>query len=185
MKIVPDPEELARYREAGYKVAPVSCELLADICTPIQAVRKLKNVSSHCFLLESAEPQETWGRYTFLGYDPKMSISCVDGEMRVNELKLQTKEPSAVLRQILAEYKSPRFDDLPPFTGGLVGYFSYDYFGYQEPRIDDIEVVCREANELDGAIVVEVAYRVRSTNNRYNRVYPFYRTEGSEGGDVI
>ncbi len=57
--------------------------------------------------------------------------------------------------------------------------------GYLEPRIDDIEVVCREANELDGAIVVEVSYSVRSTNNRYNRVYPFYRTEGSEGGDVI
>ncbi len=57
--------------------------------------------------------------------------------------------------------------------------------GYLEPRIDDIEVVCREANELEGAIVVEVSYSVRSTNNRYNRVYPFYRTEGSEGGDVI
>ena len=61
MKITPGPEELARYRKAGYKVAPVSCELLADVCTPIQAVRKLKNVSSHCFLLESAEAQENWG----------------------------------------------------------------------------------------------------------------------------
>ena len=44
MKIVPGPEELARYREAGYKAAPVSCELLADICTPIQAVRKLNRL---------------------------------------------------------------------------------------------------------------------------------------------
>ena len=52
-------------------------------------------------------------------------------------------------------------------------------------RIDDIEVHCRETDELEGAIIVEVSYRVRSTNNRYNRVYPFYRTEGSEGGDVI
>ena len=59
MKVTPGPEELARLRETGrYKVAPVSCELLADVCTPIQAVRKLKNVSSHCFLLESAEAQE-------------------------------------------------------------------------------------------------------------------------------
>ena len=57
--------------------------------------------------------------------------------------------------------------------------------GYLEPRIDDIDVRCSDADEMEGAIVVEVSYRVRSTNNRYNRVYPFYRTEGSEGGDVI
>jgi len=136
MKITPGPEELARYRETGlYKVAPVSCELLADICTPIQAVRKLKNVSSHCFLLESAEPQENWGRYTFLGYDPKLSITCSDGEMRVGDLKLKTEDPSAVLRQILAEYRSPRIPGLPPFTGGLTGYFSYDYLNYSEPTV--------------------------------------------------
>ena len=143
MKIIPGPEELARYREAGYKAAPVSCELLADICTPIQAVRKLKNVSSHCFLLESAEAQETWGRYTFLGYDPKLSITCSDGKMRVGDLTLETKDPSAVLRQILAEYKSPRIPELPPFTGGLTGYFSYDYLNYSEPTVrrdtDDTE----------------------------------------------
>ena len=57
--------------------------------------------------------------------------------------------------------------------------------GYLEPRIDDIDVRCSDADEMEGAIVIEVGYRVRSTNNRYNRVYPFYRTEGSEGGDVI
>ena len=136
MKITPDPEELNRYRETGlYKVVPVSCELLADICTPIQAVRKLKNVSTHCFLLESAEPQETWGRYTFLGYDPKLSITCADGEMRIENLTLKTGDPSAVLRQLLAEYKSPRIPDLPPFTGGLTGYFSYDYLQYAEPSV--------------------------------------------------
>ena len=60
-----------------------------------------------------------------------------------------------------------------------------EQLGYLEPRIDDIEIVCRSADALEGAIVVELSYRVRSTNNRYNRVYPFYRTEGSEGGDEI
>ena len=60
-----------------------------------------------------------------------------------------------------------------------------EQLGYLEPRISDIEVRCRKTNVLDGAVVVEVSYRVRSTNNRYNRVYPFYRTEGSEGGDEI
>ena len=72
MKITPSLEEVNQYRKTGlYKVVPVCCELLSDTCTPIQAVRKLKNVSSHCFLLESAEAQENWGRYSFLGFDPK------------------------------------------------------------------------------------------------------------------
>ena len=57
--------------------------------------------------------------------------------------------------------------------------------GYLEPRIDGIDVKCKDTDELEGAIIVEISYRVRSTNNRYNRVYPFYKTEGSEGGDVI
>lgn len=64
-----------------------------------------------------------------------------------------------------------------------LAYELRETLSYQEPRIDDIEVVCREADQLEGAIVVEIGYRVRSTNNRYNHVYPFYRTEGSEGGD--
>ncbi len=59
-----------------------------------------------------------------------------------------------------------------------------EVLSYQEPRIQDIEVECREADELEGALVIEVSYRVRSTNNRYNHVYPFYRTEGSEGGEA-
>lgn len=53
---------------------------------------------------------------------------------------------------------------------------------YQEPRITDVEATCQEVNEQTGALIVEVAYTVRSTNNRYNHVYPFYVTEGSEGG---
>ena len=60
-----------------------------------------------------------------------------------------------------------------------------EQLGYLEPRIDDIEIRCKDTDELEGAIVIELSYRVRSTNNRYNRVYPFYRTEGSEGGDEI
>lgn len=136
MKITPSLEEVNQYRKTGlYKVVPVCCELLSDTCTPIQAVRKLKNVSSHCFLLESAEAQENWGRYSFLGFDPKLSITCSDGEMRVGDVTLTTENPTAVLRQILTEYKSPRIPGMPPFTGGLTGYFSYDYLGYAEPTV--------------------------------------------------
>ncbi len=56
---------------------------------------------------------------------------------------------------------------------------------YQEPRITDVDVRCRQLDQQTGAIVVDVAYTVRSTNNRYNHVYPFYLTEGSEGGGSV
>lgn len=136
MKILPDysrVKEIASSKK--YDVIPVSTEILSDFTTPIEAMRILKNVSTHCYMLESAQANETWGRYTFLGFEPKMEITCVDGEMTLGKLKVRTDDPSSYLRQILSEYKSPRFDYLPPFTGGLVGYFSYDYLAYSEPSV--------------------------------------------------
>lgn len=126
-------KEIAASRK--YDILPVSCEILSDICTPIQAMKILKNVSTHCYMLESVAEKEKWGRYTFLGFDPKLEITCMNGEMKVGNVKVKTDNPSAYLRQILADYKSPRFDYLPSFTGGLVGYFSYDYLGYSEPSV--------------------------------------------------
>ena len=134
MKILPTLAEVREITSAEkYNILPVSCEILSDFTTPIEAIKILKNVSTHCYMLESAQENETWGRYTFLGFDPKMEITCIDGEMKIGNLKVKTDNPSDYLRQILADYRSPRFDYLPSFTGGLVGYFSYDYLGYSEP----------------------------------------------------
>lgn len=135
MKIQPTLDEVKTTAAAGrYDVLPVSCEILADICTPIEALKILKNVSTHCYLLESAQPSEKWGRYTFLGLDPKMEITCRNGVMKAGKLTFETQNPSQVLWEILAQYKSPRFAYLPTFTGGFVGYFAYDYLGYSEPK---------------------------------------------------
>ena len=136
MKFLPEFETVEKIAAAGvHDILPVSCEILSDICTPMEAMKILKNVSTHCYMLESVAEKETWGRYTFLGFDPKLEITCMDGEMKVGNVKVKTENPSAFLRQILADYKSPRFDYLPSFTGGLVGYFSYDYLGYCEPTV--------------------------------------------------
>lgn len=150
MEIKPGLEEVKRIAATGeYKVLPVSCEILSDICTTIEAMKILKKVSSHCYMLESVAEQEKWGRYTFLGYDPKMEITCTGGEMTAGSIRLKTDDPAQVLRELLAEYKSPRFDYLPSFTGGLVGYFSYDYIRYQEPAAA-VEVQDEEAfKDLD------------------------------------
>lgn len=136
MKIKPELQEIKKIAVTGnYNVLPVSCEILSDICTPIGAMKILKNKSSHCYMLESAWQDEKWGRYTFLGFDPKLEITCINGVMKAGDKKFNTDDPSAFLRQLLSDYKSPRFDYLPSFTGGLVGYFSYDYLGYSEPAV--------------------------------------------------
>ena len=118
-----------------YNVLPMYCEMLSDFTTPMETLRILKNVSTHCYLLESARADETWGRYTFLCFDPKMELTCINGEMKVGDLTFQTDQPSVYIRRVLDAYKSPRLEGLPPFTGGFVGYFSYDYVGYAEPCI--------------------------------------------------
>lgn len=134
MKYLPDLDTVKQIAAEGiYNILPVSCEILSDICTPMEAMKILKNVSTHCYMLESVAEKEKWGRYTFLGYDPKMEITCNNGQMKAGKISIQTDRPSEVLRDILKDYKSPRFDYLPSFTGGLVGYFSYDYLTYSEP----------------------------------------------------
>ena len=134
--IRPSLEEVKAYAAQGeYRRLPVSTEILSDLYTPIAVLQKLKNVSDHCYLLESAEAQEHWGRYTFLGYDPTMEITCSNGHMKVGALRFETDDPGRYIRQVLAEYRAPRFDYLPSFAGGLVGYFSYDYLKYSEPSL--------------------------------------------------
>lgn len=136
MKILPELNKVKELAALGqYKVVPVSCEILSDICTPIEAMKILKSVSSHCYMLESVAEREKWGRYTFMGFEPKLEINCVDGELTAGDKTFHTDNPSEFLRQVLSEYKSPRFEYLPSFTGGLVGYFSYDYLGYKEPAV--------------------------------------------------
>lgn len=133
----PSLEEAARFAD-DYKVIPLSSEIYSDVKTPIEVLKILKGISQHCYMLESLESPEQWGRYTFLGYDPRLELTCTDGHLKINsgtEFRIETANPGQFIKQILEENKSPRFDYLPPFTGGLVGYFSYDYIKYSEPTL--------------------------------------------------
>lgn len=134
--ITPSLNDLQEIRKQGiYRTAPVSMEILSDIKTPIEVLKILKNVSDHCYLLESVADNEKWGRYTFLGYDPSLEITCLNGQMKIGSLTFETTDPGSYIRQVVADHKSPKFDYLPSFTGGLVGYFSYDYLKYAEPTL--------------------------------------------------
>ncbi len=83
MNVKPTLDQVKALAAQGtYKVVPLSCEILSDFLTPIEAMRILKNVSTHCYMLESAQAKETWGRYTFLGFDTKMDITCKKGILK-------------------------------------------------------------------------------------------------------
>ncbi|MDR0316817.1 MAG: chorismate-binding protein, partial [Treponema sp.] len=149
----PTLDEATSIAKSGqYKVIPISAEILSDIKTPLECLRILKNVSRHCFMLESVEDTKKWGRYTFLGFDPKLELTCRAGKMTINsatKTQLETTDPQQHIRQILDEYKSPRLDYLPPFAGGLVGYFSYDYVKYGEPTLNLDAQDAENFNDVD------------------------------------
>ncbi len=157
--------------QGDYRRIPVARELLSDVRTPVEVLRVLQERSHHCFLFESAEDSMRWGRYSFLGFDPVLEVTCTAGELRVRstnhtagtsygcdseaptncgfeasitqntnsatpgEYTTHVDHPADILRRIVADWRSPRIEDMPTFTGGLVGYFSYDYLRYAEPTL--------------------------------------------------
>ena len=150
----PSLEEVKKIAVSGeYRRIPVCRELYADRYTPVEVLRTLRGSSRHCYLLESASQTESWGRYSFLGCHPTLELNLTDGELtirRTAEARIGAKtqeaevgktdatdasetvevrkvtHPGEALREILKDYKSPVLEGLPPFTGGLVGYFSSD-----------------------------------------------------------
>lgn len=146
------------------KKLPIYKELYADFITPIMAIALLKSRSQNAFLLESMQDRKQWGRYSFLGFEPSAHISYSNGVVRLesNEQKLLDlarfgkkvskhhtqpnsiefqANPKEILREVLKLYKSPNLaqygiENIPSFSGGLVGYFAYEYIGLIEEKLD-------------------------------------------------
>lgn len=123
---------LAKARElaADFTVLPVALELFSDVKTPIEVLRSIRRQSTSWFILESINGNDSWGRYSFLGYRPVRTVFGTGNKITVQENgfeKTQTGNPVESIRKMIAEYKSPRISELPPFTGGFVGYFAYDF----------------------------------------------------------
>ncbi len=142
----PSLEQAKEIAASGnYRRIPVCRELLSDRFTTIEAMRTLRAASSHCYLLESAEAHQQWGRYSFLGYAPGLELTCRAGQVKIRRgedirsggvtEEVRCESPQKVIREILKENRSPQIKGMPPFTGGLVGYFAYDYICYSEPTL--------------------------------------------------
>lgn len=119
-----------------FDLVPVSKEIYGDSVTPIEVMRILKNYSKHCYMLESVDDTKRWSRYTFMGYNPKSEITCLNNIMNIDGQEFRVEHPGNYIKELLKRYRSPKVAGLPTFTGGLVGYFAYDYFKYSEPILD-------------------------------------------------
>ena len=98
-------------------------------------------------MLESIEDSENWGRYSFLGFNPLLEFTCQDGVVQIkgdcnftkltdDVVTIETDNPSEIIRDLINKNKSPKIENLPPFTGGFVGYFAYDYIKYAESSLN-------------------------------------------------
>lgn len=134
----PSYEEANAY-EGSYNMIPVCKEIYADVVTPITLLRRLKEIDSRYYLLESVEGGRRWGQYSFLGVNPLLQIVCKNGTVTMKSGAMtmtEKKDPMDALRSLLEKYRSPKIAGMPSFTGGLVGYFSYEMIGYAEPKLN-------------------------------------------------
>lgn len=118
-----------------YNKLPITLEMYMDFQTPIAVLSRIKEVYERYFLLESMEGGEKLARYTFIGFYPVSSFYVKNGKSFYTtreQVKQLQGNPLDNLKELMAQYKMPKDKNLPPFTGGAVGYFGYDMVRYTE-----------------------------------------------------
>src|SRR6185295_10794823 len=136
----PDFNEIQKLRGQG-NVIPVYKSVIADFLTPVSAYLKLEKDRKYAFLLESVEGGATLGRYSFLGCDPFLVCRYSRG---------QPANFMATLRETLKRFRSVTLPELPPFTGGAVGYFGYDMVR----TVEDIPDTTTDDLGVDDAVLM-------------------------------
>jgi anthranilate synthase component 1 len=170
----------------GFKTVPLYDIIKAGDRTPSKVFKILKGLSRQCFILESVERSGDSGRYTFLGFDPKLGITCSDGQLHIRngaEFVTETLNPGDSIRKIIEDNRGPRLPQLPPFTGGLVGYFAYEYIRYSEPKLQlsneddenfkDVDLMLFDKviafDRLENTIILIVNIRTDALAENYSR----------------
>ncbi len=135
-EIAPSLDEVKQLAEE-HNLIPVRHTFIDDCETPVSAFLKLRG-EGPAFLLESADQGQRFGRYSFLGFNPKAVLNFSEGKLtetrngQERELDVEV-DPYSALDNYLSKYKIAPQEDLPPFAGGAVGLFSYDLVRTVEP----------------------------------------------------
>jgi len=144
----PSLEEFKEKAKLG-NLIPVYKEVLADLDTPVSAYMKISG-GEYSFLLESVEGGEKWARYCFLGCDPSIVVSTKGRTLTIIEngkreqREIKSGSPLSAVKEVLARYQPVPSAGLPRFSGGAVGFISYDMVRFfeelPEQTIDDLDV---------------------------------------------
>jgi len=131
------------YLSQGYDRVPLVREVLADLDTPLSTYLKLAN-GPFSYLFESVQGGEKWGRYSIIGLPSRTIISITGKQVEViSDGKTQSSEtvddPLEWIENYQQQIKVPEIENMPRFSGGLVGYFGYETIRYIEPRLAGVE----------------------------------------------
>ncbi len=112
-------------------------QVLADSDTPVSILQKCYEKDKACFLLESVEGGERWGRYSFLGVSAfghiKIFKTHVLVETRHDTKKIDhNNDPLSVMRDVIKKFTPADIPDLPRFWSGITGYFAYEIVSFSK-----------------------------------------------------
>lgn len=134
--------EECRKMAPGYGMVPVVKRVPAGGHTVEDLAEMARSLSKQVYVMDhtvDTGKEIRWERYAVIGFAPALEFSCTDGVMTVAQggtrISYPCKDPSRVLAGVLAAHKAPYAAGMPPFTGGLAGYFAYEYIKYAEPEI--------------------------------------------------
>jgi anthranilate synthase component 1 len=131
--------KFSEIKQQGFNRIPLVREVLADLDTPLSTYLKLAD-APYSYLFESVQGGEKWGRYSMIGLPCKKVIKITGHEVSLyeNEQLVEqqmVKDPLQWISDYQAQFSVYEDEDLPRFTGGLVGYFGYETIGYIEKRL--------------------------------------------------
>jgi len=139
MEIHPTRDEFVALARAG-NLIPVYADLMADFETPVSAYAKLR-AHGPAYLLESVEGGERLSRYSFIGCRPRKTFSCGPRTTEIREPGRPPRtvptpdDPLELIAAELSQFRPVRLPGLPRFTGGAVGFLSYEYVTRIEPTV--------------------------------------------------
>src|SRR6266576_6077831 len=146
--ITPSLDEFLQLAKQG-NVIPVFAEFVGDCETPVSAFKKFSH-SAFSFLFESTEKNDLSGRFSFVGFDPRMVIRSYGREIHIARNGIEerfstTTDPLDEVRRVMARYQFVSHPELPRFAGGAVGFLGYEAVRFFEPKVlaahqDDLQL---------------------------------------------
>ena len=139
--------------------------IIEEIATPFSSIGLFRQFRDerYLFLLDSGMDRQKLGRFSFLGFAPFLTFSFKNGSAVLTEegssKTIECQNPFSFLRELLDRYRIDNSDSFLPFTGGAVGYFSYDLCRYLEDvpsnALDDIDIPDCSVSFYDRVIVFD------------------------------